>query len=150
MKTQSLTPDLGLIQAIDGGRTFTFLDLQPCRPLPTSRLIRLPSSKHSVHTDSPMHEEILSFRSKPLQELARPDLMFFKALELLHRPSHKRLIDISQQGIQRRWGISPVHSIQPRRSGFDGAPKRGWVSVSVPVIQFSPTALGRNDPVVFR
>jgi hypothetical protein len=30
-----------LKQATDGGRTFTFPDLQPCRPLPTSRFIRL-------------------------------------------------------------------------------------------------------------
>jgi len=28
-------------QATDGGRTFTFPDSQPCRPLPTSRFIRL-------------------------------------------------------------------------------------------------------------
>jgi len=30
-----------LKQATDGRRTFTFPDLQPCRPLPTSRFIRL-------------------------------------------------------------------------------------------------------------
>jgi hypothetical protein len=34
--------------------------------------------------------------------------MALKALELLHRPGYERLIDVSQQGVQRRWGVSPV------------------------------------------
>jgi hypothetical protein len=34
--------------------------------------------------------------------------MVFKALELSHRPSYERLIDVPQQGVQRLWGISPV------------------------------------------
>jgi hypothetical protein len=34
--------------------------------------------------------------------------MAFKALELSHRPSHERLIDVPQQGVQRRWGVSSV------------------------------------------
>ena len=57
------------------------------------------SSKHSDHTNSPVYKECLLFRSQPLQKLTRPDLLAFKALELSHRPSHKRLIDISQGAI---------------------------------------------------
>jgi hypothetical protein len=34
--------------------------------------------------------------------------MAFKALELVHRPGHECLIDMSQQGIEGRWGVSPV------------------------------------------
>ena len=34
--------------------------------------------------------------------------MVFKALELSHRPGYEHLIDVPQQGIQRRWGVSPV------------------------------------------
>jgi len=34
--------------------------------------------------------------------------MVFKAIELSHRPGDKRLIDVPQQGIQRRWGVSSV------------------------------------------
>src|SRR6266446_11010293 len=34
--------------------------------------------------------------------------MILKALELAHRPSQKRLIDVSEQGVQRRWRVSPV------------------------------------------
>ena len=48
------------------------------------------------------------FRGKALEKLARPDLMVFKALELSHRPGYERLIDVPQQGVQRRWGISSV------------------------------------------
>src|SRR5215469_17718368 len=49
-----------------------------------------------------MYEEVPSLRRKPLQELTRTDLMVFKALELTRRPRHEHLIDVSQQGIQRR------------------------------------------------
>src|SRR5215471_19485249 len=55
-----------------------------------------------------MYEEVPSLRRKPLQELTRTDLMVFKALELTHRPRHEHLIDISQQGIQRRGSIAPI------------------------------------------
>ena len=34
--------------------------------------------------------------------------MAFKALELSHRPGYKHLIDMPQQGVQRRWGVSSV------------------------------------------
>jgi hypothetical protein len=34
--------------------------------------------------------------------------MVFKALELSHHPGYERLIDVSQQGVQRRWGVSSV------------------------------------------
>src|SRR6266849_8565636 len=34
--------------------------------------------------------------------------MVFKALELSHRTGYERLIDVPQQGVQRRWGVSPV------------------------------------------
>src|ERR1700730_373858 len=34
--------------------------------------------------------------------------MVFKALELSHRPGNEHLIDVSQQGVQRRWGVSSV------------------------------------------
>jgi hypothetical protein len=34
--------------------------------------------------------------------------MVFKALELSLRPSYERLIEVPQQGLQRRWGVSPV------------------------------------------
>ncbi len=40
-----------------------------------------------------MYEENPVFRGKPLQQLARTDLMVFKALELSHRPGYERLID---------------------------------------------------------
>src|ERR1700675_2214966 len=34
--------------------------------------------------------------------------MFVKALELSHHPGYERLIDVSQQGVHRRWGVSSV------------------------------------------
>jgi hypothetical protein len=48
------------------------------------------------------------FRGKALEKLARPDLMVFKALELSHRPGYERPVDVPQQGVQRRWGVSSV------------------------------------------
>ena len=55
-----------------------------------------------------MYKEIHAFRREPLKELARLDFVVFEALELTHRPRHERLIDVSQQGIQRRGGITPL------------------------------------------
>jgi hypothetical protein len=55
-----------------------------------------------------MYKEIHAFRREPLKELARLDFVVFEALELTRRPRHERLIDVSQQGIQRRGGIAPV------------------------------------------
>jgi hypothetical protein len=55
-----------------------------------------------------VYEESPSFRGKPLEKLARPDLMVFKALELSHHPGYERLIDVPQQRVQCRWGIPPV------------------------------------------
>jgi len=34
------------------------------------------------------------FRGKPLEKLARPDLMVFIALELSHRPGYERPVDV--------------------------------------------------------
>jgi hypothetical protein len=48
------------------------------------------------------------FRGKALEKLARPDRMVFKALELSHRPGYERPVDVPQQGVQRRWGVSSV------------------------------------------
>jgi hypothetical protein len=46
-----------------------------------------------------MYEEIRSLRGKPLQELARLDLVIFKALELSHHPGHEHLVNVLKQGI---------------------------------------------------
>jgi hypothetical protein len=43
-----------------------------------------------------------------LEELTRLDFVAFEALEFTHRPRYERLIDVSQQGIQRRGGIAPL------------------------------------------
>jgi hypothetical protein len=48
-----------------------------------------------------VNEEIRLLPRKPLQELARLDFAVFKALELAHRPGKERLIDVSEQGVQR-------------------------------------------------
>jgi len=62
-----------------------------------------------------------SFRSAAsrCKNWARPDLMDFKALELSHRPGHKRLIDISQQGVERRGGITPIVRNPPPRERIE-------------------------------
>ena len=49
-----------------------------------------------------MYEESPLFLGKPLEELARPDCMAFEALELSHHPGHQHLIDVPEQGAQRR------------------------------------------------
>src|SRR5664279_5554108 len=77
-------------------------------PSGNSRLTRLPSSKRADHTDPPVNEEIRSLRDKPLKKMARTDLVVFKAFELSYHPGQYRLIDVSEQGVQRRWSISPV------------------------------------------
>ena len=52
----------------------TFLDLQPCRPLPASRLIRLPSSKHASRTACLSHASKSSCSQLPrsCDRLTRP------------------------------------------------------------------------------
>jgi hypothetical protein len=40
--------------------------------------------------------------------MARTDLVVLKAFELSYHPGQYRLIDVSEHGVQRRWGISPV------------------------------------------
>jgi len=65
-----------------------------------------------------MYKEIHAFRRKPLEELTRLDFVVFKALELTHRPRHERLIDVSQQRIQRRGGIAPIVRNPPPEEGI--------------------------------
>ncbi len=77
-------------------------------PSGNSRLTRLPSGKRAGHTDLPVNEEIRSLRDKPLKKIARTDLVVLKAFELSYHPGQYRLIDVSEHGVQRRWGISPV------------------------------------------
>jgi hypothetical protein len=55
-----------------------------------------------------VYEESRLFPRKPLQKLARLDLVAFKALEFSHHPCHEGLIEIPEQGVQRRWSIVPV------------------------------------------
>src|ERR1700730_15491730 len=55
-----------------------------------------------------MYKDFHAFRRQSFEELTRLDFVAFEALELTHRPCHKPLIDISQQGIQRRGGIAPI------------------------------------------
>lgn len=47
-------------------------------------------------------------QSRACLKLARPSSVTLKALELTDRPGHERLIDISQQGRQRRRSIASV------------------------------------------
>src|ERR1700737_3237619 len=55
-----------------------------------------------------MYKEIHAVRRKPLKKLTRLDFVAFEALEFTHRPHHECLIEVSQQGIQRRGGIAPI------------------------------------------
>jgi hypothetical protein len=55
-----------------------------------------------------MYKEIHAFCRKPLEELTRSDFVTLEALEFTHHPCHERLIDVSQQGIQRRGDIVPI------------------------------------------
>jgi hypothetical protein len=55
-----------------------------------------------------MNEEMRVIAGEFLQKLARTDLVVDKAFELPHRPRHKRLIDVSQQWVQRRRSVSSV------------------------------------------
>lgn len=57
-----------------------------------------------------MNEEIRVLLRKPLQKLARLDFAVLKALELTHRPGKERLIDVSEQGVQRRGGIAACNT----------------------------------------
>jgi hypothetical protein len=62
-----------------------------------------------------MYKEIHAFRRKPFKELTCVDFVAFEALEFTHRTRHERLIDVSQQGIQRRGGKAPiVHNSHPK------------------------------------
>ena len=96
-----------------------------------------------------MHEEIPPVGSKTLEKAARPDPMSLKALELAHRPSQKRLIDVSQQGGQRRWRVSPVVGNPAPKERIDPPGDVGQrklrLSAKVQVPNRSPHGLqGRN------
>jgi len=66
-----------------------------------------------------MYKEIHAFRRKPLKELTRLDFVVFEALELAHGPRHERLIDVTQQGIQRRGGITPLVRNPPSKERIE-------------------------------
>ena len=53
-----------------------------------------------------MYEKICVFPGKPFEKATRADLVSCKALELPHHPGPKRVIDVSEQGRQSRWGVS--------------------------------------------
>ena len=55
-----------------------------------------------------MDEEIRPLLSEPFEKPTRKGFAAFKALELTHCPCHERVIDVSQQRIQRRGSIAPV------------------------------------------
>lgn len=55
-----------------------------------------------------MHKEMRALPGQFLQELARADLVGSKALELPQRPGQQRLIDVPEQGSERRWRVSPI------------------------------------------
>ena len=55
-----------------------------------------------------MSEEIGALSREPFYKLARESCTTLKALELTLRPSHERLIDVAQQGKQRRRSITSV------------------------------------------
>ena len=65
-----------------------------------------------------MYKEIHAIRRKPLKDLTRLDFVVFEALET-HRPRHECLIDVSQQGIQRRGGIAPIVCNPPPKEGIE-------------------------------
>ena len=73
-----------------------------------------------------MNEEIRSLRDKPLKKMARTDLVVLKAFELSYHPGQYRLINVSEHGVQRRWGISPVV--------LDPAPEE-WIELPGNVVQ---------------
>src|ERR1017187_839402 len=58
--------------------------------------------------------------------MARTDLVVHKAFELSHHPGQYRLINVSEHGVQRRWGISPVV--------LDPAPEE-WIELPGNVVQ---------------
>src|SRR6266567_1000482 len=60
------------------------------------------------HTEPPVYEEVRVFTGKPFEKATRTDLVSCKALELPHHPSQKRLLDVSEQGVERRWRESSV------------------------------------------
>jgi len=65
-----------------------------------------------------VYEERPLFLGKPLEELARPDLWSFKAIELSHRPGDKRLMTCRSKGYSADGALPSVVLDQPRRSGL--------------------------------
>ena len=66
-----------------------------------------------------MSEEIGPLSREPFYKLARESCTTLKALELTLRPSHERLIDVSQQGRQRRRSIASVISNPASEEGIE-------------------------------
>ena len=83
-----------------------------------SRLTPLPSGEGADHADTPVFEQGRLDPNQLLKEAGSPNLAPLKALELPHRPSHERQIDVSEHGLQRRAVVSPVVPDPPRRSGL--------------------------------
>jgi hypothetical protein len=56
-----------------------------------------------------MYEERPMFRGKALEELARPDLMVLKALELSDRPGYERPVALmtSRQAVRELGSVDP-------------------------------------------
>ena len=57
--------------------------------------------------------------ANPCEKATRADLVSCKALELPHHPGPKRLIDVSEQGIQSRWRVSSVVFDPPPQERID-------------------------------
>ncbi len=66
-----------------------------------------------------MSEEIGSLSREPFYKPARESCTTLKALELTLRPSYERLIDIAQQGRQRRRSIASVVSNPTSEEGIE-------------------------------
>jgi len=64
-------------------------------------------------------KEIGSLSREPFYKQARESCTPLKALELTLRPSHERLIDVSQQGRQRRRSIVSVISNPALEEGIE-------------------------------
>jgi len=67
-----------------------------------------------------------------------PNLAPLKALELPHRPSHERQIDVSEHGLQRRSVVSPV---------VPDPPPKEWIEHTGDVIQLALwSVVGYSSP----
>jgi len=66
-----------------------------------------------------VNEEIGALSREPFYKLARKSCTTLKALELTLRPSHERLIDVSQQGRQRRRSVASVISNPASEEGIE-------------------------------